>query len=688
MQRPPGGRTPRPAPFGLDLSMAVFDRATRIARSMFDAADASVILVHEGQIWRSRRADDLPLDDPVTEAVLAGGELFWIEDGLLDPRFADNPLVTGPPFLRFSTAIPIRLQDGSTPGVLSVSGLVPQVFDAGKAARLKDLADFIADEWVRARAARAHAQSVRERDAALERSERSEERLNLALTLAHVHVWEMDYGRRELFKAGAEESFFPEPRTYENIYRDVYASIDPRDRQLLADTWKAHLETGAPYHPEYRIARPDGAEVWVHGALKLFTDPNGRPTRLVGAVQEITDRKRAEQALVQAKLEAEAANQAKSAFLATMSHEIRTPLNGVLGMAQAMAAASLDPDQRARLEVVRESGEALLGILNDILDISKIEAGKIELETIAFDLAALATGAHANFASLASQKGVSFVLDTGAAQGIYRGDPTRLRQILSNLISNALKFTAAGEVRVTLAHADGRLGVIVADTGVGMSPESLTTLFGRFTQADSSTTRRFGGAGLGLAICRELAVLMGGSVEAASQPGLGSTFTVDLPLERVGDAPAASAADAVAPLADPHGLAMLRVLAAEDNEINRLVLKTLLTQAGLAPLIVTNGAEAVAAWQAEPWDVILMDVQMPLMDGPTATRAIRGLEAAAPAARPRTRIIGLTANAMSHQVAAYLAAGMDAVLAKPIEVRKLFEALQGEAEDDRREAVG
>jgi signal transduction histidine kinase/CheY-like chemotaxis protein len=665
--------------------MAVFDRATRIARSFFASADASIVLVHEGKSWRSQGAANFPADDPVSRAVLATGEPLWIADGRLDPRFADYPLVAGPPFLRFSTAVPIRLQDGATPGVLSVSGLVPQPFDAVKAARLADLADFVADEWARAQAARAHAQSVRDRDDALERSERSEERLNLALSLARIHVWEMDYRRRELVKAGAEESFYPEPRTYDKLYRDIYSSIDPRDRQLTADAWKAHVETGAPYNPEYRLARPDGAEVWVHGAMKLFNDETGRPTRLIGAVQEITDRKRAEQALVQAKLEAEAANRAKSAFLATMSHEIRTPLNGVLGMAQAMAAGNLDPDQRARLSVVRESGEALLGILNDILDISKIEAGKIELEAIAFDLAAIAVGAHSNFASLAGQKGVSFPLDVAAAQGLYRGDPTRVRQILSNLISNALKFTEAGEVRVRLAHADGRLGIVVADTGVGMTEETLATLFDRFTQADSSTTRRFGGAGLGLAICRELAELMGGSVAAASRPGQGSTFTVDLPLERVGGAPSAAAPAAPPRAAESSGLETLRILAADDNEINRLVLRALLAEVGLDPLVVANGAEALAAWRAQPWDVILMDVQMPQMDGPTATRAIRGVEAAT--RRPRTRIVGLTANAMSHQVAEYLACGMDAVLTKPIEVRKLLEAL-GEAEDERRRAEG
>jgi signal transduction histidine kinase/CheY-like chemotaxis protein len=671
--------------------MAVFDRATRIARSYFDAADASIILVHEGKVWRSRHKDDFPAEDPVTEAVLASGEVFWVEDGLLDPRVCDNPLVTGPPYLRFNAAIPIRLRDGFMPGVLSVSGLVPQAYDASKAARLTDLADFVADEWARAQAAQALAQSMMERDAALERSERSEERLQLALALADIHVWELDHGRRELIKAGAEDTFFDQPRTYESLSRNLFDTIDPRDRAAVGTAWINNQEHGAPYRPEYRINRPDGEEVWVMGAAKLFTDETGRPTRLVGALQNITARKLAEQALLQAKTDADAANRAKSTFLANMSHEIRTPLNGVLGMAQAMAAGDLAPVQRERLDVVRYSGEALLSILNDILDLSKIEAGKIELETVDFDLEDVVRSAHSNFAGLASEKGLTFVLDVDEAGGVYRGDPTRLRQILSNLISNALKFTEAGEIRVVIAyqdesHAGAGLSIAVSDTGVGMSGDNLSSIFEEFTQADSSTTRRFGGSGLGLTICRELAELMGGSIEVMSEPGRGSTFTVGLPLVRIG----AAAMTAKAPAAEPPAarpVGAIRVLAAEDNAVNQLVLRTLLQQAGLEPFIVGNGAEAVAAWEGEPWDVILMDVQMPVMDGPAATRAIRRLEAAG--GRPRTPIIGLTANAMSHQVSEYRSAGMDAVVTKPIEVQKLFEALQtvlGHS-DDHSQAV-
>ncbi len=368
---------------------------------------------------------------------------------------------------------------------------------------------------------------------------------------------------------------------------------------------------------------------------------------------------------------AEAANEAKSAFLATMSHEIRTPLNGVLGMAQAMAADPLSQAQRDRLAIIHGSGQALLAILNDILDLSKIEAGKLELEQIEFDLADLAHGAHAAFTALAAQKGLAFSLDIEAARGVYLGDPTRLRQILYNLISNALKFTDEGEIRVTAFCSQAGLNIAVADTGPGVAADAVDRLFGRFDQGDISTTRRFGGSGLGLAICHQLAELMGGDIAVESVIGQGSTFIFHAPLTRLGDEPSSSAAPAAA-LETPRF--DIRVLAAEDNAVNQLVLRTLLEQIGVQPTIVADGAEAVEAWETGEWDAILMDVQMPVLDGPQATRIIREREAASN--RKRTPIIALTANAMAHQVSAYLAAGMDDHVAKPIEAARLIEALR------------
>ena len=321
--------------------------------------------------------------------------------------------------------------------------------------------------------------------------------------------------------------------------------------------------------------------------------------------------------------EAEAANRAKSTFLATMSHEIRTPLNGVLGMADAMSAGPLEPEQRERLEVVRQCGKALLAQLNDVLDLSKIEAGRLELEEIDFDLALTVDGAAGAFAALAKAKGVDFVIDIDPARGVYRGDPTRLRQVLSNLISNALKFTETGEIKLMARPESGGLAFEVRDSGIGMTTETIAGLFKEFSQGEASTTRRFGGTGLGLAICRELVEMMGGRIEVASKPGRGSTFAFTLPL----DARRRCARRAVCAAAAEADLSALRVLAADDNPINRLVIKTLLEQAGIEPVLVDDGKAAVEAWAQGGFDVILMDVRMPVMDGPAATRAIRRAEA-------------------------------------------------------------
>jgi signal transduction histidine kinase/CheY-like chemotaxis protein len=413
-------------------------------------------------------------------------------------------------------------------------------------------------------------------------------------------------------------------------------------------------------------------------ALGLLFNLFFNARRQLAASREALHRARAE--AQERGVAAEAANEAKSAFLATMSHEIRTPLNGVLGMAQAMAADRLSSVQHDRLEVIRQSGEALLAILNDVLDLSKIEAGRFELESVEFDLGDLMKGAHSAFTALANKKGLSFDLTIEeTAKGVYLGDPTRVRQILYNLISNALKFTEHGEVRVTAAKQGEALALRVSDTGVGIAPDRLGALFEKFTQADASTTRRYGGTGLGLSICRELAHLMGGEIGTASTLGEGSTFSVKLPLEKVGEALAPQFALPPAPSPSHEAsLPRIRVLAAEDNSVNQLVLKTLLHQIGVEPHVVDNGEQALEAWKDQPWDVILMDMQMPIMDGLTATRAIREAEAAT--GRVRTPIVALTANAMSHQIQQCRAAGMDGHVAKPIEAARLFAALEAALE--------
>ncbi len=373
--------------------------------------------------------------------------------------------------------------------------------------------------------------------------------------------------------------------------------------------------------------------------------------------------------LVTARDQAEAANIQKSQFLANMSHEIRTPLNGVLAMAQIIAMGELKDEQRARLDVIRNSGQSLLTILNDILDVSKIEAGALVLEKLPFDLASVVQGAADSFSAVAQGKGVELWVDIEpGAEGLRSGDPARIRQILANLVSNALKFTQDGAVavRVETMEDDWGLRLIVADTGIGMPEDKLSLLFQKFSQLDSSTTRRFGGTGLGLSICHQLAAMMGGRIWAESVEGRGSSFFVELPLPRHA---APEAEPALEELGEEESGRPLRILAAEDNQTNQLVLRTILEIFGADLTIVDNGRLAVEAARPGGFDVILLDIQMPEMDGIAAARAIRQEEAAA--GRPRTPILAVSANAMAHQVAEYLAAGMDGHVAKPIEIDSL-----------------
>jgi CheY-like chemotaxis protein len=371
--------------------------------------------------------------------------------------------------------------------------------------------------------------------------------------------------------------------------------------------------------------------------------------------------------------EAEAANAAKSAFLATMSHEIRTPLNGVLGMAQAMSRDQLPKTQRQRLDVISAAGETLLILLNDILDLSRIEAGRLELEDGVVDLEEMANALKAAFDVQAADKDLYLgILVTPEAQGKWRGDPTRIRQILFNLIGNAIKFTASGYVYLAIGCSDGQLVMEVRDTGPGIAQDRLGQLFNKFVQEDASTTRRFGGSGLGLSICRELAELMGGTIVAESELGKGSRFILRLPLIAA-NAQAIEAANAP----DEVGLTdagSLRILAAEDNPTNRLVLSTLLSQVGADVDVVCDGKEAVEAFEAGDWDLILMDVHMPNMDGMAATKAIRQIEGLR--GGRRTPIIALTANAMAHHKAEYIECGMDTMVAKPVKLTELIIAME------------
>ncbi len=435
------------------------------------------------------------------------------------------------------------------------------------------------------------------------------------------------------------------------------------------------LARGEPVEFVRELVRRDGSSFWCRMLAKA-ADPS-HPMRggTIWIVEDITERRRAEQALARARDEAEAANRAKSAFLANTSHEIRTPLNGLLGLARLARRPDLDEARRRQyLEQIADSAETLSAIISDVLDLSKIEAGKLGIERVAFDLHALLDSLRQVHGTLADARGLGFALDTDAAvpQWVW-GDPVRVRQVLANYLGNALKFTERGSVvlRASVADAGGRLRFEVRDTGIGIAPAVRERLFQPFMQADQSTTRRFGGSGLGLSICHELATLMNGQVGVDSTPGQGSCFWAELPLPAAEAPPRDSGFGALesSPLAGTH------VLMVEDNTVNMTIAVAMLEQWGVQVEQAGDGRQAIAAVEraeqaGRPLDAVLMDVQMPVMSGYEATRALR--------ARPQSRhlpIIALTAAALTSERDEALASGMDGFLTKPIDMQKLHDAL-------------
>ncbi|WP_454717537.1 ATP-binding protein [Caulobacter segnis] len=388
--------------------------------------------------------------------------------------------------------------------------------------------------------------------------------------------------------------------------------------------------------------------------------------------RELTENRRLRTEAQDLALTAETANRAKTEFLATMSHEIRTPLNGVLGMAQIMAAGSLEPDQRRRLDTISASGQSLLSVINAILDISKIEAGKMDISPAPFDLPIHLDALRQLYGGLARDKGLDFSLEVApGATGWRLGDAERLRQVLSNLISNAVKFTEAGGVRVIVDGDATGLSARVIDTGVGIPEDQRDRLFTKFVQLDSSSTRRAGGSGLGLAICKTLVELMGGTIAYSPSPEGGARFSIAVPMpEVVADVPT-PALDIAAPEMDDTSAP--KILVVDDNQTNRAVLLTLLHHLGVDGHFAVDGREAVAMWEKDRWDAILMDVHMPVMDGVQASQAIRAGEQRT--GRPRTPIIAVTASVLTHERSLYAEAGMDALVPKPVEIPRLVEAL-------------
>ncbi len=472
----------------------------------------------------------------------------------------------------------------------------------------------------------------------------------------------------------------------------VVNAIDERDRSAVLVALADAMRSLAAFRQDYRIRHADGGVRWLHDEASMQRQPDGG-VLMNGYIADVTEQKRLEDALQQAKETADSANRAKSSFLATMSHEIRTPLNGMLGMLELLGLSHLDAGQRATLAIVSESSRSLLRIINDILDFSKIEAGRLDVRPEVAAIRDVIEDVHNIYSGNASSKGLLIKrhIDPRISPAV-RVDPVRLRQVLNNLVSNALKFTSRGSVEIKaelVARVDQveRVRFSVTDTGAGISAENQQLLFQPFSQGDSDRARRAGGTGLGLTICRRLAELMGGSVEMASELGKGTTMTLLLPLPIAdpADLPKTdldSARDLLstttsmrrmAPSMDAAEAEGTLALLVDDHTTNRLLLMRQVHALGYAAQSAENGAEALELWKTGRFGIVITDCNMPEMDGYDLARSIRRLESGNGA--KRTPIIACTANALGGDAELCAAAGMDDYLVKPVELRQILKKL-------------
>jgi PAS domain S-box-containing protein len=475
---------------------------------------------------------------------------------------------------------------------------------------------------------------------------------------------------KRLYVSPASQRIFGIPPE-ELVGNSIRSVLHPDDRPLHAEVSQCLARTGRA-SVRWRVADLNGRYVWTETNLTAVTNPVTGEPEFISVVRDATQQVSVEHDLREAKEQADAANRAKSEFLANMSHEIRTPMNGIIGFAELLLETGLSKEQAIYANLVRDSSQQLLLIVNDVLDLSKIEANRLELDPTPFELKCFAEGCFSLVAQSADAKGLAFSLEfDNTLPAWVVGDQLRLRQIVLNLLHNAVKFTEKGAVTLAVGAAQRSAGAVhlriaVSDTGIGIPAEQQPELFERFAQANRVFSQKYGGTGLGLVICKRLVELMGGSISIASEPGRGSTFSLTVPLlEAIVPTPAPL------PEAEAASTEAARILVAEDIYINQLLTATILRAAGHSVDVVEDGAAALAAVNERAYDLVLMDLQMPVMDGVEATRRIRALRG--PAAS--VPIVALTANGFADEVERCLRTGMNDHILKPINKRTLLAAV-------------
>ncbi|MCE0483354.1 MAG: response regulator [Methylacidiphilales bacterium] len=795
-----------------------FDRITRLAARILGVPIAYIVLLDENrQFMKSRYGSDTV--EETREAAFCGYTILEdkqlvVPDAKLDPRFVDNPLVTGKPNIRFYLGNPIAAPDGSRVGTLCVIDRHPRIPSAEDLAVLQDLALIAQNELNLGGLTSAY--KIQQQTE--EKLRQSEARFREVVDIPGKFVWEITLDGKTLFISDRVQEVLGYTAE-EMMQRGFFEGIVPEDAVITTAKFYYAAQKGQRFSDlEFRALTQDGQEIWLSARGAPLHDDSEKLIGYRGICEDITERKQIQQEVIAAKEAAESANKAKSEFLANMSHEIRTPMNAMVGMTGLLLGTNLNSEQRDYAQTIRQSADTLLTIISEILDFSKIEAGKLDLEDHPFDLATLVEEAIDCVALQASEKGLDLYWQIAPEiPPGFTGDITRLRQILVNLLSNAVRFTSKGDVSINVTRAEDEGGehfvlFSVWDTGIGIPADKIDRLFQSFSQVDTSTTRRFGGTGLGLAISRKLTEMMGGKIWVESEENKGSGFHIAVPLMEAlppkplvpnpilkgktlliavahpgvramiesfvtgwgmtavcvrtaaevmkklrtsqsiqsvlieEDLPDQSGKELVqtiprqrgaanvpcvllcslkqqaaygqnlpsgfiASLAKPahfqqlHGILAtalkgekitnkvlrstgridtgfsqrrpMRILLAEDNVINQKVATRILSQMGYRPDVVQNGLEVLEALERQKYDVILMDVQMPEMDGLEATRQIRKLYAGP----KRPWIIAMTANAMDTDRQNCFDAGMDGYLSKPVRIEALESELVRSSEN-------
>ncbi len=648
-----------------------FDRITMLLRTALDVPIALISVVDADRQWFK---SCMGLDSTGTRrsesfcayTILSDDPLI-VPDALLDPRFSDNPDVHRPPSIRFYAGLPLCASGGERLGSLCAIDTRPRAIERRHIEILRALARIAEAELNNLALSQAMARVMRQETRFRNLVEQSSDIIHTfdpdGRILYANPAWRHALGYTEAdIEAGL--SF------YQIVHPDHVAGSRDRFRRLLAGETIPQFES--------RFITRDGRLLDIEGNVSFSAEdgPNGA---ICGIYRDITARKALDRESRRARAEAENASRAKSQFLANVSHEIRTPLHGIIGMSSMLMLAGLPEEESRYARTIDSSGRVLLALINQILDFSKLDAGAVELDRIPFSLVKLIEEVVAIVSVNGEPKGLGlrwFVADDVPSS--LSGDRERLRQVLTNLLGNAIKFTEAGEVRLDVRAEESPaereeggcvLRFTVIDTGIGMDAETCSRIFGAFAQADSSTTRRYGGTGLGLAISRQIVRLMGGDIQVHSRPGQGSTFWFTARFGKLDAAPA------VAPPDDPETIEAhprarpLRLLVAEDNAVNQLVIEEQLLKLGHTSFTVSNGREALDAIETGTWDAVLLDCQMPVMDGYEAVAELRRKEAAGDGRR--LWVIAVTANAMTGEREACLRAGMDDFLTKPYQIQQL-----------------